>query len=65
MSAQALIERMAELQLKEQEQKLRRAEYEAELARLQLEHARSYFVQQARALGLPPVDGSSSGGSLS
>ena len=53
MTTQALIERMAELQLIEQEHKTARAEYEREIARLQLEHARQVFVTSK-----PPLPGS-------
>lgn len=64
MSTQALIERMAELQVREQEQKLKKAEYEAELARVQLEHAKVCIDHHRQTLALPPI-GSASGGSLS
>ena len=49
MTTQTLIERLAELQLREQEHKTRAAEYDAECARLRLEYTR-------RMLALPPVN---------
>lgn len=51
MSTQSIIERLAELQLREQENKTKAAEYECEAARIRLEYTRRVCASG----GAPPT----------